>query len=246
MEKNASNNISYFLKIDSQYKNDLGNIRHWSNLKAASDEDAIWIKDFDYAQINSIEVKSIPYKTIYYEKDGKLFLQNSQLPDRIVPTLLWTAIDRILQVKLPSYNHNYFGLTEKVDIKIIPSEKEEETVAMITSVESLRRYISKAAEIRFKNIEWTILNGNKVLLVGQPLLPINGEAFWKRKDVFLPSGYDFEFNLLTDSLVELLVPEENAFIFWDTDNTYAIIHKEDLQPLSLSSFRLSSSQFNYQ
>jgi hypothetical protein len=242
MEKNASNDLNYFLRTEVRYKNDLGNIRHWTNLKSGIEGDFIWIKDFDYAQVNSLEVKSIPCKIIYYSRGGKLFLQDSQLPDCTIPSLLWTPIDRALPVTLPSFNHNYFGLSEKISVKIISSENEAEAIAMITSAVHLNNYIEKAPAVRFKNIFWTIINGDKVFLYGQPLLPIDGEAYWQRGGAILPAGYDFELYSLTDSLNYLVDSEESSLVVWNKDNTYALINKEDLEPLSLSSFRLSMQQ----
>jgi hypothetical protein len=239
MEKNASNDLNYFLKTEIRHKNDLGNIRHWANLKSGVEGDFIWVKDFDYAQISSLEVKSIPYKTIFYATGGKLFLLESQLPDCTIPSLLWSPIDRALPVTLPSFNHNYFGLSEKISVKIISSEKEAEAVAMITSIDRLKEYIEKAPAIRINNLVWTIINGNKVFLYGQPLLPIDGEAYWQRGQAILPAGFDLELYSLTDSINYLIDPGKDFLVVWNKDNTYALINKEDLEPLSLSSFRLS-------
>ena len=114
MAQNAADDIDFFLLLNDAYKSDLGTIRIWNNLKVAFDEKHIWVKDFTHNQINSIEVKSIPYKTIFYSKGAKLYLQNSLLPDRNIPaSLLWTSIDRALPIRLPSFNHNILVFRKK-------------------------------------------------------------------------------------------------------------------------------------
>jgi hypothetical protein len=68
MANNAADNLNYFLLLEEDHQLFLGGIRHWNNLKVGFDEQGIWIKDFDYAQIQSTEVKIIPYKKVFYEK----------------------------------------------------------------------------------------------------------------------------------------------------------------------------------
>lgn len=242
MAQDASNDINYYLVIDGIHKADLANIRHWNNLKIAFDENRVWVKDFSYAQINSIEVKSIPYKKSFYAKHGKLFLQGSLLPDRNIPSLLWTPIDRAIPIRLPSFNHNYFGVQEKVPINLVPSDREEEAVAMITGIVALQQYIETAPAIRLQKLMWVILDNDKVLLHGRPLLPIAGNVFWKQKDFLIPAGFNFDLFLLIDPLNNLINPKNNYLVVWDTVGTYFLVDKNDMQPLSISSFR-SSHQY---
>lgn len=75
MAQNASNDIRYFLVLEKSRKDDLAAIRQWNNLKVAFEGDYLWIKDFNFAQIHSSEVKSMPFKTIYDCKQGKLYLR---------------------------------------------------------------------------------------------------------------------------------------------------------------------------
>lgn len=239
MAQNAPNDINYFLVIHESKKEDLASVRPWSNLKIAFEEKFIWVKDFDFAQINSLEVKCIPYKTIYYSKQGKLYLLNSLLPDRNIPNLLWTNIDRAITIKLPSFNHNYFGLNENIATRIVACEYEHEAEIMITSITSLQQYIETAPAIRLQKLKWVILNNDKVLIIGKPMLPINGNVYWKKDNAILPTGFNFEFPLLTDVIHSTINPENQFLVIWNTDNTYALIDKDEFEPLSLSSFRLS-------
>lgn len=239
MAKDASDNVNYFLLIDNIHLADLAGIRKWDNLKAAFEGQQIWIKDFDYAQINALEVKSIPFKSVFYDKLGKLFPINSLLPNRSTPSLLWTPIARALPVKLPSFNHNYFGTAAQLALKLIPSNNEEEATAMMVGINQLGRYIQNAPEARLNRLTWTIINEDKVLLLGKPLLPISGTVFWNRKDFIIPAGFDFDLPLLSDLFNATLNPDNNDLVVWNTDDTCFLIKKTDLQPLSISSFRLS-------
>lgn len=239
MAENASNDISYFLLIEKSRKDDLAAIRQWNNLKVAFEGDNIWIKDFNYAQIHSLEVKSIPYKTIYDCHKGKLHLTGSLLPERNLPGLLWTNIDRALPVKLPAFNHNYFGINEEICMCLIPVEREYPVVSMLVELPDLKLYIETASTIRLQRLQWIILNNDKAFIIGTPILPIKAIVYWQDGQSLIPAGYNFEFPLLTKSLGEFLDPENKHWIIWSADNTYALIDRNDLQPLSLSSFRKS-------
>lgn len=239
MANNVANDIVYYLAVDNKNKTDLANIRRWDNLKVAFDETVIWVKHFSYVQIHSLEVKSIPYKTVYYAKEGKLYLLNSLLPNKNIPSLLWTSIDRALPVQLPSFNHNYFGIDEQIEINIIPSEIEKDTVAVIATLADLKDYIYTAPDIRLQKIKWCILNNDKVLLIGTPLLPIKGIAFWQRNNFLLQSGYDFDLFALTDLVNNVLNPDNENWIILDTDASYFPVEKIALQQLSISSFKLT-------
>lgn len=244
MANNVADDINFYLSVDKSQLDHLAAIRHWSNLKLAFDEDTVWIKDLDYAQVNTPEVKSIPHKSTYSAKEGKLYLVNSRLPDRNIPSLLWTPIERALYVQLPSFNHNYFGISDKVNIHIVESGEERAVNSMITSVQELRTYIETAPEIRLGNIQWTILNNDKVFLTGTPLLPLNGEVYWQRDNFIIPAGYDIDLYILSAYINDMINPGGQSLIIWDTDATYFIINQTDLQPLSRSSFRKSLQQYS--
>lgn len=240
MAEDPSNHLTYVLEIAQQHQAYLGQIRHWSNLKIALDAETYWIKDLTQNQIASVEIKSIPFKHIYSLKEYKLFPVGSHLPLKKMPSsLLWTPIERGLPVTLPSFNHNYFGIQEKIEIQISLSAAEKEPFAMITSLDKLKKYIETASAIRLKNLTWTILEDSKALILGTPLLPIQGDTFWKDDDFLMPTGFDFDINILTTVIKQKIFTENEAWIIWNKESSYFSIEKSYFQPLSISSFRLS-------
>lgn len=237
MAKHAANDLVYYLVMDEVHRDDLAAIRPWQNLKLAYDQAQIWVKDLSYVQVESPEVKCIPYKTLYYESEGKLCLLNSLLPDRRMPSLLWTPIERALPVKLPSFNHNYFGIDQKVALQLVTSEAEYEAEVMITSLDTLEAYLATAPAVRSGPLSWTLLNANKAFIAGTPMLPVDGDVYWRKGHFIIPAGYEFELYMLCDTMNDILNPHNDSWILWSSDNSYALIAKEDMQPLSLGSLR---------
>ncbi len=229
----------YYLIIEEARKNDLAHIRHWNNLKAAFEGTRIWIKDLTAAQARSVEVKSIPYKTLLYEKNGKLCLADHQLPYCSIPTVLWTPLQRALPLSLPRFNHNYFGIHEQVPVRLCPSSQEQPAAAMLVSLTELEHYLNTAPAIRVQHLQWTVVNGTQALVLGTPLLPLNGSIFWQQGRFLLPAGYVFELPGISGIFGNKLETGNDQWVVWPTPQTWFLLPNNYLQPLSLSSFRLT-------
>ncbi|GAB2647814.1 hypothetical protein GCM10027035_46820 [Emticicia sediminis] len=242
MATNAPNDLTYFLYLKNERKDDLVALRHWSNLKIGFEGDGIWLKDFDYLQINSIEVKQIPYKKIFYSKDSKLFLYGSLLPEQDIPALLWTPIERGLPINLPSFNHNFFGITQKLKIQLVASNTEQEIVALLLKAEILKEYVEAAPAIRLQNLHWVVINQTDCLVIGRPLLPIQGNVFWRNSNSLIPAGFDFEWPILSEKVNQIVNPNSKDLVVWNTNSTYFLIAKESIKPLTISSFRQTFAQ----
>ena len=232
----------YVLKIEQKHQDVLGTIRHWQNLKVAFDEGFVWIKDFTIEQFESSEVQQIPFIVLYSVRDNLLFIKESLLPQQKMPSaLLWSPIVRAFPIELPGLNHNYFGIKEQVSVRLVRSEKEEKGFVLITSLENAKAYILNAPQVRLDALKWVVVDAN-VVIFGSPLLPIKGATYWLKNDFLLPSGYDFEFPILTQTIQSMVSPDGESWVFWQKDSSYFKILKTEVKPLSISSFRLTFLQ----
>lgn len=244
MEKDAGDGLNYYVRVRADRKEDLARVRHWGNLKVAVDSEAIWIKGLDYAQVQSIEVRSMPYKATYYEKGNRLFLLGHNLPERTVPSVLWTAVDRALPVKIPSLNHNYFGIDQRIGVNLVACNEEHDTVAAVTTRGILERYLRTAPSIRLDRVRFAWLSNEQVFLLGTPALAIPGDTYWSRKDQLIPTGFDFELFVLSDLIQQKVNPGRDHWIRWSITGSYSLIPKAHVVPLSRSAFRTSASTLN--
>lgn len=231
----------YFLEINKEHKDFLGAVRHWENLKIAFETNTIWIKEFSAEQINSAELLQIPYAKIYELKENLLFERQKQLPAKKLPSgLLWSPVLRGLPVSLPNFNHNFFGIDQTLKIALKQSENVKEAHALLVEYQELKAYIESVPKFRLEPLQWVVIN-NKALIIGKPLLPLKGNTYWFKNDFLVPSGYDFEWPVLTQTLKDKLNPFDKNIILWNKDNSYSSIPKQNIKQLSISSFRLTFS-----
>jgi hypothetical protein len=248
MAEDTSNDVTWLLEIERQHLDYLGPIRHWSQLKMAASPDFYWVMGLKPDQLELPEIKSIPFKNLYYmqgvdaggpEQGRLLFPPGGLVPVKKLPdSLLWTPLERGLSISLPSFNHNYFGITEKLNIRLVPSGKEEEPAAILTSIARLQAYILTAPAVRLRPLTWVIID-DQALILGKPLLPLPGDSYWQRGNFLLPAGLDWEWTTLTETLNRDLNPDRDCWLLWDKTGRYLPILKEQCRPLSISSFRLS-------
>lgn len=241
MAADTSDHIIYYLSIEDKYRGLLGEVRAWENLKIATEGSLVWVMGFSLTQVESVIVQSIPYKQIYYAQDNKLFPYNSMLPDRDVPALLWTPIQRGIPIKLPDFNHNYFGVDELLQIKLVPSKVEQQPYGLLCELSALGEYIKQAPAIRLASLVWVRVEDKQALILGTPFLPIEGTAFWKLGQHLLPLGYEFEEPLLQQVLTELLDETAQNWMLWDVHHSFSEVKRACFQKLSISSYRLSIS-----
>ena len=226
MAEDPSNDITWLLEIEQQHLDYLGPVRHWEQLRMAASPGYYWISGLTPDQLESPEIKSIPFKQLYFEKDQLLFHRGGLVPVKKLPDLLaWTPLERGLPLDLPSFNHNYFGITEKINLRLVPSGKEEEPAALLTSIAILRNYILTAPAVRLRPLSWVILD-DQALILGRPLLPLPGDSFWQKGDVLMPAGLDWEWPLLEPTLNGELNPDRDHLLLWDKNGQCTIIEKK--------------------
>ena len=243
MAEDASKNITYYLQVDKNRKQDLAPIRVWNNLKVAYDEGFIWISNFEVGQIESVEIKKLPYKKVFYCKEGKLYPLHSLLPVRKEPALLWTPIERAFPIEMPSFNHNFFEVKDKLSVRLVAEEMEKEGTALLTSVEDLGSYVETAPKVRLLPLHWVLLEKGMAMVFGKPILPLKGEVFWLRKSSLLPVGFDFELSILSEVIQDKINPERNCWVIWNQDGSYFKIEKRLLMPLTISSVRKTMKKY---
>ncbi|WP_106917344.1 hypothetical protein [Chryseobacterium aurantiacum] len=240
MAENSSNNIKEFwAEIPRKDEDALGSVRDWKNVQIAVDDETIWLKGFTDEQAVSSEIHQLPNFLLYELRDGLLFKKGALVPSRKMTTaLLWMSINKALRLNFPISNNNYFGINEKVKIRLKESEEEHPVVALLCNLSDIKDRIATVPKFRLEKIKWIVI-GEKALFFGTPLLSLPGKTYWLKDNHLLPSGLDFEFKNLSIPLQEKYNKESDGWLLWDEKGNYISLKETYFRDLSVSSFRLT-------
>ncbi len=219
----------------------LGAIRDWTNIQVAIDGDRIWLKGFTEEQLNATEIKQLPGLVRYVFRDGFLFLKNALVPSGSMRTaLLWSPLEKALQLTWPDYNHNYFGIRQKVTARLIRKEDEQAAFALCAKMKTIKHSIAATPAFKLAPLKWAVVD-EYALITGTPLLALPGQSYWQREGHLLPSGWDFEFDNMSILLQQKYNPDQSRWLLWAQNGSYSAIPKSMLRELSVSSFRLTEN-----
>jgi len=240
MAEDSSNSIkTFWAELTKANEDFLGAIRNWKNVQIAIDEEVIWLKGFTDEQAASSEIQQLPNFILYELRDGLLFRKNALVPSKKMRTaLLWTPIDKALKLTFPISNNNFFGIDEKVEIKLKLSEEEQPAMALLCAISEIKEVIITTPKFKLEKLDWIVIN-DKALFMGTPLLGFPGKTFWLKDDHLLPTGFDFEFKNLSSLLQRKYNANQDQWLLWNENGTVLPINKEDFRKLSVSSFRLT-------
>lgn len=240
MAKDSSERIKEFwAELPRADEDFLGSIRDWKNVQIALEEDVIWLKGFTDEQAVSPEIQQLPDFLLYELREGLLFRKNTLVPSKKVRTaLLWTPIDKALRLTFPPSNQNFFGIDEKVEIRLKPSEEEQPAAALLSSITEIKDTIIALPKFKLEKLDWIVMN-EKALFLGTPLLSLPGKTFWAKDGHLLPTGFDFEFKNLSSLLQRKYNAGQDQWLLWNEEGSVLSINKNDFRKLSVSSFRLT-------
>lgn len=240
MAKDSSERIKEFwAELPRADEDFLGSIRDWKNVQIALEEDVIWLKGFTDEQAVSPEIQQLPDFLLYELREGLLFRKNALVPSKKVRTaLLWTPIDKALRLTFPPSNQNFFGIDEKVEVRLKPSEEEQPAAALLSSITEIKDTIIALPKFKLEKLDWIVMN-EKALFLGMPLLSLPGKTFWAKDGHLLPTGFDFEFKNLSSLLQRKYNAGQDQWLLWNEEGSVLSINKNDFRKLSVSSFRLT-------
>lgn len=239
METDTTGRGIVIFRLDAEHKDFLGLIRHWTNLEMAMDHTKIWLKGISEDQAKDEAFLSIPFLESFTIVDDKLFPKGKKVPLQPVPeNLHWELLYKALPIQFPKQNHNFFGVGEKVKINLVPSASKKEPIGMMTTKELFKNYVLEAPKVRLQNLKWIVMN-HRVLVIGTPVLPIQGQTFWQQGRHFLPTGYDLEYPILSNKIAKKITTNEDQVLVWNKDGQYALIGLNQFRPLSIGSLRLT-------
>lgn len=241
MAENAADELSYVLEIRREHRHYLAQIRHWQHLVVAEDAVCCRVTGFTPQQAESATVKSIPFARLFHLRNGWLFRLNGLVPEKELPASTeFVPIAKALSLTLPAFNHNYFGIQQRIPVQLVPGSGEQPACGMLVSVAALGSYLVTASAVRLRPLQWCLLNRSLALVLGIPLLPVQeASMLWQHGKLLLPAGYVPQWPILAGVLQQTAAPEGDL-ILWQQNQTWLPLSWQQFRPLSISSYRLTT------
>lgn len=247
MAKDAANNVSYMLEIGQEHQHFLAGLRQYTHLSIARQGGWCFIKGLTPEQVTAAEVISIPFIRRYYLRGQHLFPIGGLIPEKLLPQgLEFLPVMQGLPVSLPAFNHNYFGIHQRVPVALAAADKEQPAYGMLVPLHRLEQYINTAAAVRLQSLQWLVLDSSTALVLGTPVLPVaEAQMLWKNGSFLLPAGYNFEYPALSVVLQQHM-QQQGEWILWMVNGTWLPLAAPDFKALSISSFRLTLQRLREQ
>jgi hypothetical protein len=190
----------------------LGNVRSIAGLKVGIQFEKIWLRGIPAKGETDLRIRQLPAMERYVLKaDDQLFQIGKTTPVAYLPRLQWQEIKQYIPLELPVAA--YAGRsTEVMDVKLVPSGREENPVALRCRLEHLQVWAETAAEVRIRALRLAgDLEGN-VWVMGHPLPSIPGTGFWSCQGLLLPAGMALEFPILAPILLDQYNPGKDSLV----------------------------------
>lgn len=204
----------------------------------------IWLRGISPEKAQQAEIRLLPsVQTYHMDEKGHLFPLGSLTPSRKLPPLLWEPIQSFVPLDIP--DSAIPGKIEEAFVpEIVPSESEKEASALLTSMKDWLHFAERTSAIRLEKLLFAVSADQQVFIIGNPLPPIPGKAYWRDLDLLLPCGYNWAYPILTYSIQQHLNPEQQRILVFDHQAEWIGIDKQSFKQASRSAVRLSAAPQN--
>lgn len=224
--------------LPRERKSELRKIWHLKHLSIASSNDGFWIKGIGQKENDLIEARKLIDSTQYEVVDGFLFLPGNKVPDkREVKGLLWSDIQSLVRLELPSFNENLFEVNGQIDAELVPVSDVQEVAASIMNVDDLSLFVNRNPSYMFDSCDWCLIEDNQGVVFGDRIFSIVSNRFWQFDSLLVPTGFDFSSELTKRIYNDTLKQTDDAYFIFDRSGSYLTIPKDKLVPLTRSSFK---------
>lgn len=219
----------------------LGSIRDIDGLKAAADDDQIWVRGLNSIVQELSPVRKLPVKNRFtVNGNGLLFPAGGVTPVGSLKELEWKKISEFVTVELPS-SAGPGALPQALRLSLTPSTTIYPGAALLTSLKDWKAYGETASRVRLARLTFAVSENREVLIMGEPLPSLPGREYWLNQGMLIPSGYDFEFPLITAIVRQQLCTDGVVTIFNDDGSWFSIDH-HFFVPATRSAIRMTQME----
>lgn len=227
------------LVIESKYSEFLATLRSLPGLKVATENNVIWLRGITTGNESDKQTCSLPVLQAYtLGQESLLFPMGKRTPTKKLSELNWQPIAQFLPVTLP-VSAMPGKLATSIPVKLKRSAIVKENFALKIKLGEWKVYAETAPQTRLNQLHFAVSARGEVLVYGQPLPNLPGEAYWRSESMLLPAGFDFDPPLIANLIAPQQQPEQEAFMLFEPDGNWQEIPLSVFRPAKRSAIRLT-------
>lgn len=214
----------------------LATYRHQDDWEVAfTEEDTCFVRLPISESVEQI-IQSLPcLKSWSLQENSQLIPTGKTLPEEILPPLSWLPLHTLLPAVpvSPKENEPFFG---HLSFSLLADTEIREPSGLILAFSHFKRWVETAPAVRLSPLRFALSEQGQVIILGQPLPPLNGLSLYLKDQILLPSG---------STLPKYILPEDlantpNEILYIENDGTFHRISNELFVDVSRAAVRLTS------
>ncbi|MET0393040.1 MAG: hypothetical protein ABW019_07850 [Chitinophagaceae bacterium] len=227
------------LRLDKKDSGALGAVRCITGLRAAEDEESVWLRGITGTTGTGKEIKQLPVKsTFVLDEQHRLFIPGTLTPIGLLKEMEWQPLSSFIPVNLP-VSAMPGKTNEQVPVRLVPSDTTKSGDVLLTRLAGWKTYAETAAAARLSRLRFAVSAANEVLVWGHPLPPLPGREYWLQDDILLPAGYRFEISLAAGFASHAYNKTGDSLLLFHPDGNWQKIAKSCFVTAKRSAVRLT-------
>ncbi len=223
----------------------LGSVRTLPYLRVAEYNGLLWLRGIISGHDSDIRLWQLPAIQTYTVDDAhNLFPQGASTPVLNVKGLTWTPIDKYIPLEIPT-SALPAKIESAVPVRLVQAMHENSCVALVTTFAYWKAYAYSAPAVRLGVLQFAASPAGSILIMGLPLPSLPGQSYWRRGQILIPAGMDFEIPLIATLMERGLALQEHTLILLQPDGSWHMLPAGAFAPASRSAVRLTEKNLTH-
>ncbi|MDP9173723.1 MAG: hypothetical protein M3O30_07640 [Planctomycetota bacterium] len=216
----------------------LAGVRLIEGIRVCEAVDCIWARGEAMDDALDLAARKLAGERFWIVDQDRLLRDGQRIPRGRLPDGNWVALSQWMApvaraMALPG------RVPGKIALRWEASTQFREPGVMIASAVALRRWATKATNLRLKPLRFAVSSGGKAIVHGSLLPPIAGNRYVENSGVAWPSGLSPRPAVDAALLAEILNLGAGDLAVFDQDGSYVMVEAKQFVPLSRGSVRSS-------
>lgn len=204
----------------------------------AEDDAFVWVKLDTLDPKQKSVISKLP--GICFRKNGPwLIREGATVAEASFPNVTWSPNSRCCELNLPPTESSIPHLKhEPIAWQLVPGGLEQPAFAALFEFDELEEWCGTTARNRIEALRACLVD-DCVLVMGQPLPPLNCRYLYRRDRILLPLGTTWSPELDESWVCKSFDVSPDQWLLWIESRHWSVIDDNWLQPLSRASVRLA-------